>query len=55
MCRRGLKVNGVKSKVMLLNGKEGDGICLEHVSNLNIWDVFWMNQVQIEHSVVGSW
>ena len=37
--RRGLKVNAGKSKVMVLNGKEGlecevyvDGICLEHVS-----------------------
>ena len=40
VCRkRGLKVNGGKSKVMLLNGEEGlgfevhvDGISLEHVS-----------------------
>ena len=37
--RRGLKVNGGKSKVMILNGQEGlecevhlDGICLKHVS-----------------------
>ena len=37
--RRGLKVNGSKSKVMILNGEEGlecqvhvDGIRLEHVS-----------------------
>ena len=36
--RRGLKVNAVKSKLMVLNGEEGlecevhvDGICLEHV------------------------
>ena len=36
--RKGLKVNAVKSKVMVLNGMEGlecevhvDGICLEHV------------------------
>ena len=37
--RRGLKINGGMSKVMVLNGKEGlecevylDGIRLEHVS-----------------------
>ena len=37
--RRGLKVNGFKGKVMVLNGEEGlecevhvDGIHLEHVS-----------------------
>ena len=23
--------------------------------NLNIWDVFWTNQVQIEQNVVGQW
>ena len=39
VCRRGLKVNGGKSKVMVLNGEEGlkcevhvDGILLEHIS-----------------------
>ena len=39
MCRRGLKVNEDKGKVMVLGGEEGfecevyvDGICLEHVS-----------------------
>ena len=40
VCRsRGLKVNGGKRKVMVLNGEEGlqcevyiDGICLEYVS-----------------------
>ena len=39
MCRRGLKFNAGKSKVMVLGGEEElecevciDGICLEHVS-----------------------
>ena len=39
VCRRGLKVNSVKSKVVVLNGEEGlkykvhvDGVCLKHVS-----------------------
>ena len=39
VCRRRLKVNAGKSKVMVLNGEEGlefevhvNGICLEHVS-----------------------
>ena len=40
VCRRkGLKVNGGKSKVVVMNGEEGlecevhiDGVCLEHVS-----------------------
>ena len=39
--RRGLKVNAVKTKVMVLNGEEGlecevhvDGIHLEHISKL---------------------
>ena len=39
VCRRGLKVNVSKSKVMVLNGEEGleckvhvDRICLEHIS-----------------------
>ena len=60
--RRGLKVNASKSKVMVLNEEEGfecevhlDGIRFEHVSNLNIWHVFWMNQVQMGQSVVGKW
>ena len=59
--RRGLKVNGGKSKAMVLNGEEGlehqvhvDWIHLELSQNLNIWGVFWMNQVQMEQSVVGS-
>ena len=45
--RRGLKVNAGKRKVMVLGGEEGleyevcvDRISLEHVSNLNNWDVF---------------
>ena len=31
------------------------GIRLEHVSELNTWDVFWMNQVQVKECVVGRW
>ena len=38
--RRRLKVSGSKIKVMVLNGEEG----LE-CQNLNIWSVFWTNQV----------
>ena len=56
------KVNAVKSKVMVMNEEEGlecevhiEGIHLEHVWGLNIWDVFWMNQVQMEQCVVGRW
>ena len=52
--RRGLKVNAVKSRVMVLNGEEGlecevhvDGILLEHVSKFKCLDVFYMNHVQI--------
>ena len=59
--RRGLKVNGDKSKVMVLNGKEVsecevhvDGICLEDVLNLNM-SVFCSNQVQMEQNVVERW
>ena len=45
--RRGLKVNGGKSKVMVLGGEEGlkcevcvEGMRLEHMSEyLNTWDV----------------
>ena len=50
----------VKSKVMVLNKEEGmlcevcvDGIRLGHVSDLNIWNLFWTNQVQIGQNVVG--
>ena len=60
--RRGLKVNAGKSKVMVLNGEEGlecevhvDGIRLEYVSrNLNIWSLFWTNQVQMAQNVAGK-
>ena len=52
--RKGLKVNTGMSKVMVMNGEEGlqcevyvDGIRLEHFSELNIWGVFWANQVQM--------
>ena len=48
--RRGLKVNSGRSEVITLNGEKGleckvyveigaIGVC----SNLNIWDVFYMN------------
>ena len=60
--RRGLKANGGKSKVIVLNGEEGlecevhvDGIRLEHVLDFNIWSVFWTNQVQMEKNAVGRW
>ena len=60
--RRGLKVNLGKSKVMLLRGEEGlrwevcvNGIRLTMSWNLNTWDVFWTNQVQMRQSVVGRW
>ena len=43
VCRRGLKVNAGKGKVMILNREEGleceiyvDGIRLDHVSELKI-------------------
>ena len=43
-----------ESKVMVLNGKvvlecevHVDGICLKHVSDFNIWGVFWTNQAQM--------
>ena len=46
---------------MVLNRKEGieckvhvEGIRLEHVSDLNIWGVFWANQAQIEQNAVGT-
>ena len=42
VCKRSLKVNAGKSKVMVLGGEEGlesevciDGICVEHVSELD--------------------
>ena len=54
VCRRGLKFNAGKSKVMVLNGEEGlecevhvDGIRLEHVSKFKIFEVLCTNQVQI--------
>ena len=44
VCRRGLKVNADKNKMMVLGGEEGlechvcmDGICLEHVSEFKLW------------------
>ena len=47
---------------MVLNGEEGlecevhvDGIGLSMSWNLNILNVFWMKQVQIEQNVVGRW
>ena len=63
--RRGLKVNAGKSEVMVLGEEEGlkyevciDGIRLEHLQNLNTWDVFWTNRVQMRvasgSTVVGA-
>ena len=44
---------------MVMNGEEGlecdicvDGMRLEHVSEFNIWSVFWTNQVHTSQSVV---
>ena len=65
VCRRGMKVNAGKTKVMVMNGEKG----LDHQSvrftqtgfiqsmswNSNIWDVFWTNQVQMEQCVVVQW
>ena len=62
VCMRGVKVNAGKSKVTVLNVEEGlecevhvYGIHLEHISILNIWVVFWTNQVQMEQIAVGRW
>ena len=63
MCRRKeLKVSAVKSRVMVLNGEEGlecevyvDRIRLEHVSEFNIWGVFWTNKAQMRQNAVGRW
>ena len=48
---------------MVLNGEEGligvIGLCrwdaIGVCWNLNTWDVFWMNQVQMRQSAVGRW
>ena len=63
MCRRrGLEVNAGRSKVMVLTGEVGlecevhvDGICLEHVSRIKIFGVFWTNQGQMGQNAVGRW
>ena len=49
VCRRGVKVNAGKSRVMMLNGEEGleCEVYVDGIRNLNIWDVFWTNQVQM--------
>ena len=37
-------------------GVHVDGVRLEHVSEFKyFWDVFWMNQVQMEQNAVGRW
>ena len=41
-----MKDHAGKRKVMVLNGMS---------QNLNIWGVFWTNQVQMKQSVVGRW
>ena len=60
--RRGLKINVGKSKVIVVNRKEGleceihiDGIRLEHVSEFRCLWCVWTHQVQKEQSVVGRW
>ena len=57
--RRGLRVFGGKSKVMMLNGEEElecgfciEGMRLKHVSEFKYSDAFWPNQVQMRQSVV---
>ena len=62
VCRRGLKVNVGKSKVMVINGKEGlecevyiDLISLEHVFEFKYLNMFWTNQAQMGQNVVGRW
>ena len=59
MCRRkGLKVNASENKVMVLGGEEDWSVKFAWTGcdwsmcwNLNIWDVFWTNQVQMRQSV----
>ena len=60
--RRGLQVNAGKSKVMVVNGEDGleceVRIRLEYVSELNIWDVFWMDESGTNEAVSkegGMW
>ena len=63
MCRRrGLRVNAVKSKVVVLNGDEGlecevhvDGIRLEQVSEFKYLAMSWTNQVKMGQNAVGRW
>ena len=59
VCRRGLKVNAGKSKVLVLGGEEGlegevcvEGIRLEHVLEFKYLELFWTNQVQMRQSSV---
>ena len=47
---------------MLLGGEEGlkcevciNGYVYSMCRNLNTWDAFWTNQVQIRKSVIGKW
>ena len=64
VCRRGLKLNGSKSKVIVMNGEEGlecepevhiDEVCLEHVSEFKYLGCVRTKQVQIGQNVVGRW
>ena len=52
--RRGLKVNAGESKMMLA-GEEGWCVRFSWsmCRNLNIWGVFWTNEVQMRQSTVG--
>ena len=53
--RGGLKLNADKRKVMVLGREEGleCEICAELVSLFKYLWLFWVNQVQMEQSVVG--
>ena len=62
MCRRGLKLNADKSKVMVLNGEEGlecevyiVRICSEYFLEFKYLGCVLKNQIQMGQSVVGKW
>ena len=53
--RRGLKVSTDNSKSIVLDGEDGlecevcvDGMQFEHVSEINIWELFLTNQVHMK-------
>ena len=57
VCKRSMKVNTGKSKMMVLGGEEGleSKVCIDKSmsQNLNTWDVFWMNHIQMRQNIVG--